>query len=137
MPWPPCSCRPLLQSRAQVFLAGAFAGVFGAAGALAGGALGFAGALFCVKLALGALGDSALGCGALGWGSFACCVLFTPFLDAPSLGGGGLFALATLFRSNSAFCACSNCFLFHCSSFICFSLICHTTGSRRILALRA
>ena len=81
--------------------------------------------------------DSALGWEAFGWGVFACCVLFTPFLEAPSLGGGGLFALAAFLRSNSAFCACNNCFLFHWSSFICFSLICHTTGSRRILARRA
>ena len=137
MPYVLRFCPTFKQHRAQDFLAGAFAGAFVFGGALAEGVLGFIGALFCVNLAGGALEGSALGCGTLGWGAFACCVLFTPFLDAPSLGGGGLFALAAFLRSNSAFCACSSCFLFHCSSFICFSLICHTTGSRRILALRA
>ena len=51
MPYAPRLCRPLLQCRTQDFLAGAFAGAFGAAGALAGGALGFAGALFCMNSA--------------------------------------------------------------------------------------
>ena len=51
MPYAPRFYRPPLQCRTQVFLAGAFAGALGAAGALAGGVLGFAGVLFCVGLA--------------------------------------------------------------------------------------
>lgn len=44
MLYAPRNCRPILQCRTQTFLMGAFAGGFGAAGALAAGALGFAGA---------------------------------------------------------------------------------------------
>ena len=100
-------------SKNQDFFADVFAGAFDGAGVFAEGVLAVAGALFCVALASGALRGSALGCEAFGWGTFACCVLLPPFLDAPSLGGGGLFALAAFLRSNSAFCARSNCFLFH------------------------
>lgn len=67
MPYAPRFCLSHLQCIAQVFLAGVFAGALGAAGVLAGGALGFAGALFCVELASGTLKDSALGCEAFGW----------------------------------------------------------------------
>ena len=51
MPYAPLFYRPRLHFRLQVFLAGAFAGAFGAAGVLIGGALDFAGVLFCVNLA--------------------------------------------------------------------------------------
>lgn len=66
MPYAPRSYHLHLPYRIQAFLAGAFVGAFGAAGALAGGALGFTGALFCVDLARETLRDSALGCGAFG-----------------------------------------------------------------------
>jgi hypothetical protein len=125
----------------NVTLAGAFAGAFaGDCADLAAGAFGFGGAPFCSVLAWDDLEGEAFGCGALGWGAFACEGLldpFFPFFEGPSFGGGPRFALAAFLRSNSAFWACSNCFLFHCSSFNCFSVICHTTGLRRTLARRA
>ena len=100
--------------------------------------------VFCGVLACGGLGGAGLACGAFGWGTFACDALFSPatdpafelFFDGPSLGGGGRFARAIFLRSNSAFCACNSCFLFHCSSLSCFSVTCHTTGFRKILFLR-
>ena len=95
-------------------LAGGFAGALGVLGLFCCGAGGFAGDLAPFPLPFP-----------------------FPFFFGPNFGGGPLLALSFFLRSNSAFCAESNCFCFHRNSRICFSVICQTTGSRRTFALRA
>lgn len=75
------------------------------AGAFAAGTFGFAGAAFCGALASKGL-KGAFGRGTFAGGGFvdpATDVALDPFFDGPSLGAGGLLALASFLRSNSAF----------------------------------